>query len=153
MDRTYVSANDSERMRLNALVAGLSDEELSLPVSAKWTVGVALLHLAFWDRLWLAKFEEWERTGTVQLPQIGDAVNGINDGMLVWWRSIAPAHVKYEVMAAAEAVDSKAANLPAPIVEAVMAVRPRTLTRAIHRREHLDKVEQALRAHRHDCRH
>jgi hypothetical protein len=144
MDRTDIDQNDSERMRLKALVAGLTDAELDCPVSAQWTVGVTLMHLAFWDRLWLAKFEEWERTGTVQMPRIGEAVNSINDGMLVWWQTIAPAQIRYESVAAAEAVDSKVANLPEPIVAAILAVRPRTLIRAIHRREHLDKVEQAL---------
>lgn len=99
MDRAYVAENDKERARLKSLVAALSDEELGHPVSARWTVGVALMHLAFWDRLWLAKFEEWERTGTVQMPQIGDAVNGMNDGMLPWWRAVAPAQVRHEVMA------------------------------------------------------
>lgn len=147
-DRAYINENNSERMRLKALVAGLSDDDLSCSVNARWTVGVTLMHLAFWDRLWLAKFEEWERTGTVQIPQMGEAVHGINDGMLPWWRMIAPAQVRYEVIAAAEAVDSKVATLPDPVVDAVMAVRPRTLTRAIHRREHLDKVEQALTAGR-----
>lgn len=144
MNRPYTTENDAERARLKALVARLSDEEMAYPVSARWTVSVALMHLAFWDRLWLAKFEEWERTGQVQMPQIGEAVHGINDGMLPWWRTVAPAQVRHEVIAAAEAVDAKAATLPEPLVAAVLSVRPRTLTRAIHRREHLDRVDQAL---------
>jgi hypothetical protein len=103
-----------------------------------------LLHLAFWDRLSLAKFEEWERTGAVQIPPLGDMVDGINHAMLPWWRTIAPAQVRHEVIAAAEAVDHKAETLPAPIVEAILAVRPRSLARAIHRRQHLDQIERAL---------
>jgi hypothetical protein len=102
------------------------------------------MHLAFWDRLWLAKFQEWERTGVVQIPPLRDFVHGINDGMLPWWRTIAPAQVKYETIAAAEEVDSKAKSLPEPLVEAILAERPRTLIRAIHRRNHLDKIESAL---------
>ena len=144
MDRSYVAKNDVERVRLKALVAGLSDEEMAHPISPKWTVSVALSHIAFWDRLWVAKFEEWERTGVVQIPQLGDAVSGMNDGMLPWWRNIVPAQVKFETIAAAEAVDNKAASLPEPVVQAILAVRPRTLIRAIHRREHLDRIEQAL---------
>ncbi|RJQ07124.1 MAG: DUF664 domain-containing protein [Bacillota bacterium] len=65
MDRSYIKGNDAERAWLRALVAGLSDEQMAHPVNPKWTVGVALMHLAFWDRLWQAKFEEWERTGVV----------------------------------------------------------------------------------------
>ncbi len=55
-----------------------------------------------------------------------------------------PAHARHEVVAAAEAVDRKAETLPAPIIEAIMAARPRSLTRAVHRRQHLDQIERAL---------
>jgi hypothetical protein len=144
MERSYVTENAAERARLQALVARLTDADMARPVSEDWTVGVGLLHLAFWDRLSLAKFEEWERTGTVDIPPLREMVDGINRAMLPWWRTVAPAQVRYEVVAAAEAVDRKAEALPAPIIEAILAVRPRSLTRAIHRRQHLDQIERAL---------
>lgn len=144
MDRSYVTENQAERARLQAVVARLTDADMARAMSAQWTVGVGLMHLAFWDRLSLAKFEEWERIGTVQnLPAQGIA-DGINQAMLPWWRTVAPAHIRHEVIAAAEAVDRKAETLPAPIVEAILAVRPRMLTRALHRRQHLDQIERAL---------
>jgi hypothetical protein len=143
MDRSYVTENAAEQARLKALVARLRDDELARPISPTWTVGVGLAHLAFVDRLWAAKFEEWERTGVVEMPP-GGLFNGINDAMLPWWRSIAPAQVKHEVMAAAEAVDRTAERLPAPVVEAILAVRPRALVRAAHRRAHLDTIERTL---------
>ena len=65
MGRAHVAENDLERARLKAFVAGLSDDDAARPIGHGWTVGVALAHLAFWDRLWLAKFEEWERTSRV----------------------------------------------------------------------------------------
>ncbi len=78
MDQSYVAENTAERARLQALVARLSDANMARPMSEGWTVGVGLLHLAFWDRLSLAKFEEWERTGEVQIPPMRDMVDGIN---------------------------------------------------------------------------
>ena len=144
MDRSYVTENAAERTRLKAFVARLSDDEMARPISPMWTVGVGLAHLAFVDRLWLSKFEEWERTGVVEMPPGGLFNNGINDGMLPWWRTIAPAQVKHEVIAAAEAVDSKARSLPEALVQAILSVRPRTLIRAVHRRAHLDSIERAL---------
>ena len=81
MDRSYVTENAAERARLNACVARLSHDEMARPISPTWTIGVALAHLAFVDRLWLAKFEEWERTGVVDMPPAG-LFNGINDAML-----------------------------------------------------------------------
>jgi hypothetical protein len=68
------------------------------------------MHLAFWDRLLLSKFEEWERTGEVQIPPMRDMVEGINQAMLPWWRTIAPDQVRHAVVAAAEAVDRKASR-------------------------------------------
>jgi hypothetical protein len=144
MDRTYVAENDAERARLKAVVARLTDADMARAMSEQWTVGVGLMHLAFWDGLSLSKFEEWERTGTVQIPPMREMVDGINNAMLPWWRTIAPAQIRHAVVAAAEAVDRKAETLPAAIVEAIQAVRPRALQRAIHRRQHLDQIERAL---------
>ncbi|HEX9871307.1 MAG TPA: hypothetical protein VGC99_22430 [Candidatus Tectomicrobia bacterium] len=144
MDRSYVTENEAERARLQAIVARLTDADLARAMSEDWTIGVGLMHLAFWDGLSLSKFEEWERTGEVQIPPMREMVDGINHAMLPWWRTIAPAQVKHAVVAAAEAVDRKAETLPAPIIEAILALRPRSLTRAIHRRQHLDQIERAL---------
>jgi hypothetical protein len=144
MDRSYVSENEAERARLQAVVDRLTDADLARPMSEDWTVGVGLMHLAFWDGLSLAKFEEWERTGEVQIPPMRDMVDGINRAMLPWWRTIAPAQIRHAVVAAAEAVDRKAQTLPAPIIEAILTLRPRSLERAIHRRQHLNQIERAL---------
>jgi hypothetical protein len=144
MDRSYVAENDAERARLQTMVARLTDADMARAISEGWTVGVGLMHLAFWDGLSLSKFEEWERTGIVQIPPMQDMVDGINHAMLPWWRTVAPAQVRHAVVAAAEAVDRKAETLPAPIIEAILAVRPRSLVRAIHRRHHLDQIERAL---------
>jgi hypothetical protein len=145
MDRSYVAENDAERARLKAVVARLTDADMSRAMSEQWTVGVGLMHLAFWDGLSLSKFEEWERTGTLQIPPMGaEVVDGINNAMLPWWRTVAPAQVRHAVVAAAEAVDRKAETLPEAIIEAIQAARPRSLQRAIHRRQHLDQIERAL---------
>src|SRR5215472_8271649 len=48
-DRPYTERNDRERERLRALVAGLSDDELRIPVNEHWTVAAVLGHIAFWD--------------------------------------------------------------------------------------------------------
>ena len=143
MDRPYIAENDSERARLEDLLARLTDEDFARPMGEHWTVGVGLIHLAFWDRMWLSKLEEWERIGFVDLPALS-IVRDVNDAMLGWWRSIAPAQIRHEVLAAIRAFDEKSAALPDRIVEPILADRPRTLTRALHRRQHLDEIETAL---------
>ena len=83
MDRSYVAENDAARERLRALVARSTDDDLACPLGQHWTVSVGLAHLAFWDRLWLAKFEEWERTGGVKMPPADTEGNpaAMNDAM------------------------------------------------------------------------
>ena len=146
MDRSYVAENDAGRQRLKTLLTRVSDADMASRLGQHWTVSVALMHLSFWDRLWLAKFEEWERTGVVKMPPADTEGNpaAMNDAMLAWWRSISPPQARHEVSAAAEAIDSVAARLPESIVAAILAARPRTLIRGIHRREHLDEIERAL---------
>ncbi len=146
MDRSFVAENDAGRQRLKALLTRISDTDMARRVGQHWTVSIALAHLAFWDRLWLAKFEEWARTGVFKMPPADTEGNpaAMNDAMLAWWRSISPTQARHEVLAAAEAIDSAAARLPEPIVTAILAARPRTLIRGVHRREHLDEIEQAL---------
>ena len=87
MDRSSVTENDVERARPKAAGARLTDDDRLVPsaisylkadcgkrqeltdddmahaIGHGWTIGVGLRHLAFWDWLWHAKFEEWERTG------------------------------------------------------------------------------------------
>jgi hypothetical protein len=103
------------------------------------------MHLAFWDRQWLSKFEEWERIGSVRFPPLREFYNELNNAMLLWWRSIEPAQIRFEAIAAAEAIDTKAATLDEPILQAILAERPRTLIRGVHRGEHLEEIDQALR--------
>ena len=142
MERTFIAENDAEREHLRKLVQALSDSDLAGNIGHGWTAGIALAHLAFWDRLWLAKMEEFERVQEVKLPKLDP--NPLNDGMLVWWQNIAPVQLRYEVVAAAEAIDKKVASLPDWIIEPILATRPRTLIRAAHRREHLGEIEAAL---------
>jgi uncharacterized damage-inducible protein DinB len=144
MYRTYIAENDEERKRLADLLGHLSDEDLAKPLGEHWTVGVGLMHLAFWDRMWLSKFEEWERTGAVEFPALRGVVLEVNDAILPWWQSISTVQVRHEALAAAQAIDDKAASLSDDLVAAILADRPRTLSRAVHRREHLDEIAAAL---------
>jgi hypothetical protein len=144
MDRTYVTESEEARGRLEGLVARLADTDMSRPLGPDWTVSSALMHLAFWDRQWLLKLEEWEQTGQVHLPPVADITDGANRGMLPWWRTFTPAKVRQEVLAAAEAMDRKAAMIPEPLAEVILATRPRTLNRSVHRREHSEEIEQVL---------
>ena len=143
MEARYVAENAAQRARLRTLVARLSDGDLSRSMDHGWTVGVALAHLAFWDRLYLGMLEDWEQAGAVKLPPTGTA-DATNDAMLSQWLNASPADLKQEVLAAAEAMDRKIEVLPATLVEAILPERPRMMNRSLHRREHLDEIERVL---------
>lgn len=141
MEPSYVIQNDRARARLQALVAVMSDDDLMRPVGHGWTISAALAHLAFWDRRNLASLEEWEQSG-VQVSRTDP--DPINDAMLPQWLATPPRDAAAEALAAAEAVDRKVASLPAALAEEILGRRPRSLLRAIHRREHLGEIERAL---------
>jgi hypothetical protein len=48
-DRGHDIETDAERERLGALIARLSDKDLSRPMPAGWTVAGVLAHIGFWD--------------------------------------------------------------------------------------------------------
>ena len=131
MDRSSVAENEAEWARLEAVIARLTDPDMAPAMSKEWTVVVGLKPLAFWDGSSLSKFMQWERTGRVDIPPLRDMDDGMNHAVLPWWWTIAPAQMRHAVVAAAEAVDRKAETLPAPIIEAILSVRPRSLTRAL----------------------
>ena len=49
VDRSHEAENDAERERLRSLVTRSSDEALSRPMPAGWTVAAVLAHIGFWD--------------------------------------------------------------------------------------------------------
>jgi hypothetical protein len=151
-DRSFVAENREEREHLQSLVAKLNDTDMARPLSNGWTVAAVLAHLAFWDRQWLEKFVDWERTGTVRIPLEGyhtgpgpvAQADAINDALLPRWLARDVAQVRQDVLAAAEAVDRATESLSEPVLEQILATRPRTVVRAVHRREHLAEIERGL---------
>ena len=80
-DRTYVSENQAALERLRALVDLLSDQELSRPMEAGWTVAGVLAHLAFWDYRIVTLVDQWGTDGRGTPPPGHDesATDWIND--------------------------------------------------------------------------
>jgi hypothetical protein len=145
-DRGYVSENDSERARLRALVARLSDADLARPLPAGWTVAAVLGHLAFWDQRTVVLLDTWQKNG-VTPPQHHEAdTDWINDAGKPFLLALPPRELADLAVSIAEAVDRKVAALPDDIVTRNTAAgSPLNLRRAEHRREHLDEIESALR--------
>jgi hypothetical protein len=147
VDRSYVAENDAERERLRALVRRLSDQDLTRPMDAGWTVGGVLAHIAFWDQRIVVLLDEWERKGPSWTPPLEDArdVEWINDAAKVLCLALPPRVAAELAVSIAETVDQRVAAVSDAIIEANARVGALNWRRAEHRREHLDEIEMMLR--------
>jgi hypothetical protein len=145
VDRSYAAKNDAERVRLARLVASSSDADLARPLPAGWTVAAVLGHLAFWDQRILALIDAWE--GATPPPPSHQAdVDWINDAGKPFLLALPPRKVAEMAVAIAEAVDRRVAALSDDLVTRSAALGGTlNLSRADHRKEHLDEIEHALK--------
>ena len=144
VDRSYVAKNDIERARLRALVTRSSDADLARAMPGGWTVAAVLGHLAFWDQRILTLIEAWER-GTPPPLEREEDVDWINDAGKPLLLALPPRTAAEVAVTLAEAVDRRVAALPEELVtKNAAAGSPLNLSRAVHRKEHLDEIERAL---------
>ena len=149
MDRSYIAENNAERERLNVLVQRLSDEELSRPMSAGWTVAAVLAHMAFWDARALSLMDKWAR-GSVpsEADHEPEDIDWINDASKLLCLALPPRAAAHLALQLAEETDQRVAALSDETLEQIAAVgQPFNLSRADHRREHLDDIERFLYTH------
>jgi hypothetical protein len=137
--------NDRSRRRLMDVVGALSEADLAKVIDGEWTVAAELGHLAFWDRLLLARWHEAQasnRDGPMALSTgLPDMINevGIRD-----WTRLPGRLAASGAIEAAERTDAFIARLAPEKVEAAIAEDHRShVDRSRHRGEHLDTIEQA----------
>jgi hypothetical protein len=116
-DRSHDVETDAERSRLRALVARLSDADLRRAMPDGWTVSAVLAHAAYWDARAIYWLDKWAG-GAAPSPYVHENVEAVND-----------------------AAKPLCLALP-PRIAADLALRLAGETRAIHRKEHLDDIEQ-----------
>jgi hypothetical protein len=147
VDRSHEPDNRTQRERLRALVARLSDADLGRSLDGGWTVASVLGHLAFWDQRALLLIDRWQTEGAAAVPPALDraSVDWINDSAKPLLLAVPPRRAAELALAIAEAVDRKIEALADEFVaKNVAAGRPLNLLRAEHRREHLDEIERAV---------
>jgi DinB superfamily len=141
----YVAENAAARDRVLSLVRGLSDDEFLKPVGRDWTIGSALAHLAFWDRVHVGRLRHALAEGRAAPAPLPDGLTDvINDGELPTWLKI-PGRTSMQLFeAASRDVDEYLRTLDPAIVEGVrLAGMPRLVERFRHRAEHADGIEAA----------
>ncbi len=148
VDRSYVAENDAERERLRSLVTRLSDAELSRPMPAGWTVAAVLAHIGFWDARAIFFLDRWGRGGE---PSTADYepedVDWVNDSGKPLCLALPPRAAAQLALRLAEEADGKVEALSDELLAKIQAAgSPIGLSRATHRKEHLDEIEYALTA-------
>lgn len=142
VDPSYVELNRASTERIRALAARLTDQEMQRPVSERWTVAIALAHLAFWDRRVMYVLDMTERDGEVFIPEIDIFVNDLS---LPLWAAIPPREAARIAIETAETLDARLEGFSPTLLEAIHTTSKRWVVRALHRNEHLDEVDAALR--------
>ena len=142
VDRSFAERNRAATSRMRALAARLTDAEMQHPVGEDWTVAIALAHLALWDRRVLKVLETTEREGKLSAPQI-DVVT--NDIALPLFAAIPPRAAARLAIEAADALDKRLEGFPPALLEEINAFNARWVGRALHRGEHLDEIDEALK--------
>lgn len=145
MVRDYIQRNAASRERLRSSLERLADADMARDVDG-WTVGVTLLHLAFWDRFTLRRWQAVVASGASLPPSLGQPFTDlVNDAAIDTWVGVDAAMVRRVVMSAAEDGDAYVAGLPDVLVAAALAGgMDRALDRSVHRATHLDTLARAL---------
>ena len=144
MDRSYVTANQKERQRLEALVRRLDDRALATPMDAGWTVASVLGHLAFWDQRIVVLTEHLRAGGDVS-PMNERDVDWINDAAKPMLLAMPPRQLADLAVSIAAAADRAVEALTdAQLQSKTVTTKQINVLRAEHRREHLDEIDRAL---------
>jgi hypothetical protein len=141
-DRTYLAETDAERERLRLLVSRSSDADLGRPMPAGWTVAAVLAHIAFWDARAIYWLDKW---GPDSEPSAYEAENveAVNESAKPLCLALPPRDAAQLALRLAEEADGKVKALSDAMLAKIRAAGdpPFNLSRAIHRKEHLDEID------------
>ena len=142
MDRPFVSENAKERERMRSLSKRLTDEELSLYLCNGWTIAVVFAHLSFWDQRSLFLMRKWKKSGVEPSPIDIDITN---DSLLSQWLAIPPREAVNLAISSAEAIDREFKEASPDLIAEIEGLGEKfRLYRSIHRKLHLDQIEEFL---------
>jgi len=146
VDRSHEAESDAERERLRALVARLSDAELARPMPDGWTVAAVLAHAAYWDARAIYWIDAWGPDGEPTTYE-EENVDAVNEAAKPLCLALRPRDAAELALRLAEQADSKARGLSDGMLAKIEAKGgpPFNLSRAIHRKEHLDEIDGMLR--------
>ncbi len=143
LDPNYTQLNRASTERIKQLAASLSDEEMQTRVGEHWTVSIALAHLAWWDRRVMYVLDMTVKNGKLFVPEIDIIVNDLS---LPLWAAIPPREAARIAIESSADLDARLEAFPQDLLEEIYNYNKRWVVRALHRNEHLNEVDAALKA-------
>lgn len=143
LDPNYTQLNRASTERIKQLAASLSDEEMQTRVGEHWTVAIALAHLAWWDRRVMYVLDMTAKNGKLFVPEIDIFVNDLS---LPLWAAIPPREAARIAIESSTDLDARLEAFPQDLLEEIYNYNKRWVVRALHRNEHLNEVDAALKA-------
>ena len=142
LDRSFVELNRASTERIRTLTARLTDEEMQTRVGEHWTVGIVFAHLAWWDRRVMYVLDMTEKDGRLFIPEIDIFVNDLS---LPLWAAIPPRDAARIAIETSETLDKRLEDYSPELLEEIYNYNKRWVIRALHRGEHLDEADAALK--------
>jgi len=142
LDRSFIELNRASTERIRALAARLTDEEMQTKVGEHWTVGIVFAHLAWWDRRVMYVLDMTEKDGKLFIPEIDIFVNDLS---LPLWAAIPPRAAAQIAIETSEMLDKRLEDYSPELLEEIYNYNERWVIRALHRGEHLDEADAALK--------
>ena len=143
LDPSYIEENRASTERIRELVGRLTDEEMQTKVGEHWTVAIALAHLAWWDRRVMYVLDMTARDGKLFVPEIDIFVNDLS---LPLWAVIPPRDAARICIETSQMLDKQLEEYSPELLEEIFNYNKRWVIRALHRNEHLDEVDSALKS-------
>jgi len=143
MDRSFIELNRASTGRIRALAARLTDEEMQTKVGEHWTVGIVFAHLAWWDRRVMSVLDMTEKDGRLFIPEIDIFVNDLS---LPLWAAIPPREAARIAIETSATLDKRLEDYSPELLEKIYNYNTRWVIRALHRGEHLDEADAALKS-------
>ena len=145
LDPSYKDLNRASKERIRDLAERLTDEEMQTRVGEHWTVGIVFAHLAWWDRRIMYVLDMTEKNGKLFIPEIDIFVNDLS---LPLWAAVPPREAARIAIETSETLDKRLEEYDPTLLEEVFNYNKRWVIRALHRNEHLDEADAALKNNR-----
>ncbi|MFN8411085.1 MAG: hypothetical protein U0Z26_01720 [Anaerolineales bacterium] len=143
LDPNYTQLNRASTERIQKLATTLSESEMQTRVGEHWTVSIALVHIAFWERRVAYVLDMTKRNGKLFVPEIDIFVNDLS---LPIWAAVPSKEAARIAIETCKELDNLLEEYPQELLEEIYNYNKRWVVRALHRNEHLDEVDAALKA-------